>query len=68
MITDHTAQWTITLNTVRTEFLDRNTGVQMNKISETVNSFNLGWYDDKSDGTVEYFAHPTTSEKVGGIK
>jgi len=38
----------------------------MNKISETVNSFNLGWNDDTSDETVEYFAHPTTSKKEGG--
>jgi hypothetical protein len=66
LITDHTAQWTITLITVGIEFLDRKTGVHINRIIGTVNSFNLWRYDETSDETVEYFAHPTTSTKRGG--
>lgn len=67
MITDHTAQQTDKNpdHSVKRIFRQKD-GVQLNKISETVNSFNLGWYDNKSDETVEYYAHPTTNKKKGG--
>jgi hypothetical protein len=46
---------------VRIEFLDRKTGVQINTIYETVNSF-----DDTSDETVEYNTQSTINHSGGG--